>query len=88
MKSFKILFVVPSLSKGGAASGARNLLTALQTQNVEIIVVEAANHQSRFSKLFRFIERLFDHFFFNSNIHFFKFFKAKLKSFKTVVVLI
>jgi glycosyltransferase involved in cell wall biosynthesis len=78
MTSLKVLFVVNSLSKGGAAVGANNLLKALRTQNIEITVVEASAHQKIVSRFFRNLERVLDHLFFGSNIHFFRLYKPSL----------
>lgn len=68
----KILFVARNLHKGGAASGACNLLAALEKEGHELIVLDASVelHKKFILRTVRLIERVFEHLILGSNHHF------------------
>ncbi len=65
----RILVICKTLSRGGAAAGARNLISALSTSGAEIITLEGVKEQSKYSKSIRFVERALERSIFGQNIH-------------------
>src|SRR5690554_6699496 len=75
----KIVIISKSFSKGGAASGARNLRKALDNAGAEVISYDSMCLEvSIVKKLIRVVERVFDRLFFDPETHCFRFFKESL----------
>ncbi len=64
----KVLFVARSFAKGGAATGAANLASALEAAGLEVIQ-RAADAPGPVKKAFRFAERVFERTFFDAETH-------------------
>lgn len=66
----RVLFITKTLTKGGSASGARNLLGALRTGEPEVIALDAYAQNRRKSLLMaRAFERVFERLIFNAETH-------------------
>lgn len=66
----KILLVSKSFTKGGSASGASNLLGALESVGQNVIVCDAYAHpKGVFCNIARFVERVFERVLFDAETH-------------------
>ena len=75
----KVLFVAKSFVRGGAATGARNLLLSLYSEDVEVVKVSLDDLPSNSLKITRLAERSLEHLIFGSNYHSLRFGPASVK---------
>lgn len=76
MKKYRVLFLTNTLDKGGAASGASNLLQSLQSQDcLEVFVYSSASNKSLIVLFFRFLEKVLNKLLLPEYCDFFKLYK-------------
>lgn len=69
----RVLIVAKTFRRGGAASGARNLASSLNSVGIEVIEIDAEQSSSFLNNISRLAERVFERIFFGRETHCLKF---------------